>query len=636
MKTTLPALPDHIQPTYEHLERYLPHLWPAAGSALESRLHAHFPALYEQFNALYHHRSDMFYHLLELLQTVFKAAKARPDELIQLDQAREEHIDYFSSNRMVGAVGYVDLYAGNLQGLRAKLPALKQLGVTYLHLMPLFTCPENNSDGGYAVSDFRRVRADLGTMSELAELTAELRADGISVCLDYILNHTSDEHDWAKRALAGEKEYQDFFWMFENRDLPDQYEHNLREIFPEQAPGNFLWNETLQRWVWTTFNHFQWDLNYTNPAVLNAMLGEMLFLANQGVEVLRLDAVAFIWKQLGTPCENLPQAHQLVRVLNAAAKIAAPALTFKSEAIVHPDDIIKYIDVDESQLSYNPTFMALLWEALATRDVRMLQYAMSKRFDLPPHCAWINYIRVHDDIGWSFADEDAIDLGIQPFDHRQFLNQFYTGQFEGSFARGVPFNYNPITKDMRISGTTASLCGLESALDDAELTQEAIARILLMHGIILACEGIPLIYLGDEIATLNDYTYEKDPHQVNDSRWVHRPRYDNERFIDAQSGNGAPAQVYQGLQTLIQARKQLDAVVAEGEHTDFTWAGNVHVLKVSRGHRFTLLTNFSEHPQTIELPAHMRRAQDTISGTTLSDETHVTLAGLQQMWLIKP
>lgn len=634
MKTPLPPLPDHIQPTYERLERYLPHLWPKPGSTLETRLHAHFPALYEQFNALYHQRSDMFFHLLELLQTVFMAAKTRPDALIKLDQTREKDVDYFSSNCMVGAVAYVDLYAGNLKGLRSKLPALKKLGITYLHLMPLFNCPENNSDGGYAVSDFRSVRADLGTMSELAQLTAELRADGISVCLDYILNHTSDEHDWAKRALAGEKEYQDFFWMFENRDLPDQYERNLREIFPEQAPGNFLWNETLQRWVWTTFNHFQWDLNYTNPAVLNAMLGEMLFLANQGVEVLRLDAVAFIWKQLGTPCENLPQAHQLVRVLNAAAKIAAPALTFKSEAIVHPDDIIKYIDVDESQLSYNPTFMALLWEALATRDVRILQYAMSKRFDLPAHCAWINYIRVHDDIGWSFADEDAIDLGIQPFDHRQFLNQFYTGQFEGSFARGVPFNYNPITKDMRISGTTASLCGLESALGDADLTQDAVARILLMHGIILACEGIPLIYLGDEIATINDYTYENNPHQANDSRWVHRPHYDNDRFIASQSGDSASAQVYRGLQTLIHARKQLDNTVEAGERTEFKWAGNIHVLNISRGNRFTVLTNFSEAPQTVELPIHMRNARDTISGTTLPNESHVTLAGLQQLWLI--
>ena len=635
MKTNLPPLPDHIQPTYERVARYLPHLWPAAGDALELRLHAHFPTLYEHFNALYHQRSDMFFHLLELLRTVLVAAKARPESLVELDAAREQHIDYFSSNQMVGAVGYVDLYAGDLKGLRDKLPELKALGITYLHLMPLFECPENKSDGGYAVSNFRAVRADLGTMSELAQLTAELRAEGISVCLDYILNHTSDEHEWAKRALAGEKEYQDFFWMFESRDLPDQYERNLREIFPEQAPGNFLWNETLQRWVWTTFNHFQWDLNYTNPAVLNAMIGEMLFLANQGVEVLRLDAVAFIWKQLGTPCENLPQAHQLVRVMNAAAKIATPALTFKSEAIVHPDDIIKYIDVDESQLSYNPTFMALLWEALATRDVRMLQYSMSKRFDLPPHCAWINYIRVHDDIGWSFADEDAIDLGIQPFNHRQFLNQFYTGQFEGSFARGVPFNYNPITQDMRISGTTASLCGLETALGDEALTEQAVARILLMHGIILACEGIPLIYLGDDIAMLNDYSYENDPHQANDSRWVHRPRYDEVRFTEVHSSNSPQALVYRGLQQRVQLRKQLDAHVSSNERTNFQWAGNLHVLNVSRGDRFTVLTNFSENPQTIEVPVHLHGARDGLTGMVVPTDSNLTLAGLQQMWLVK-
>lgn len=629
------SLPNHIAPVLTRLKRYLPDIWPAQDSAIEARLLENFPALYESFNDLYQNRSDMFYHLLELMRTILNAANERPPALIELDASRSMQPDYFLSNQMVGAVCYVDLYAGNLKGLRKKLPSLKALGITYLHLMPLFECPENNSDGGYAVSDFRRVRPDLGTMDELASLTAELRADGISVCLDYILNHTSDEHIWAKRALAGEKEYQDYFWLFENRNIPDQFERTLREIFPEQAPGNFVWNESMQRWVWTTFNHFQWDLNYKNPAVLNAMLGEMLFLANQGVEILRLDAVAFLWKELNTPCENLPQAHLIVRVMNAAARIATPALTFKSEAIVHPDDIIKYIDVAESQLSYNPTYMALLWEALATRDVRLVQYAMSRRFELPQHCAWINYIRVHDDIGWSFADEDASDLGIEPFAHRQFLNQFYTGKFDGSFARGVPFNFNPITLDMRISGTTASLCGLEAAGDDATLTTDAVARILLMHGAIMATQGVPLIYLGDDVATLNDYSYIENPHQSNDSRWIHRPKFDKTRATQAKKGKSAPAQVYSGLKHLIGLRQSLDNHIKHNADTRFDWSGNVHVLQITRGDGLMWLANFSEKPQTITLPEQWRNSHNLFDDSTVSTQSTLSLNGLQQLWLVR-
>jgi amylosucrase len=316
--------------------------------------------------------------------------------------------------------------------------------------------------------------------------------------------------------------------MFPDRQMPDAYDAHLREIFPDVRRGSFSYRPEIDRWVWTTFHSFQWDLNYRNPVVFNRMAEEMLFLANAGVEVLRLDAVAFTWKELDTSCENLPGAHLLIQAFNALARIAAPTLLFKSEAIVHPDDVARYIAPYECQLSYNPLLMALLWEALATRDVRLLQRSMQRRFAISPQCAWVNYVRCHDDIGWTFDDQDAAALGIQGFDHRQFLNAFYTGRFPGSFARGLPFQYNPTTRDMRISGTCASLAGLEKALreeTDAEV-ELAIRRILVMHSVILSIGGIPLIYLGDEVGTLNDYGYRTDPARAEDSRWVHRPAAD--------------------------------------------------------------------------------------------------------------
>ncbi len=335
--------------------------------------------------------------------------------------------------------------------------------------------------------------------------------------------------------------------------------------------------------MWTTFNNFQWDLNYANPDVFRAMLGELLAIANVGVEILRLDAVAFIWKQMGTPCEGLPQVHDVIRAYNALARIAAPALLFKSEAIVHPAEVARYIAPEEAPISYNPTLMALLWESLATRSVRLLHHSMQRRFDLPEGCSWVNYVRCHDDIGWTFADEDAWELGINGFDHRQFLNQFYTGRFPGSFARGVPFNYNPITKDMRISGMCASLAGLEHALDihnDHECDL-ALRRIALIHAVILSAGGIPLIYLGDEIAMLNDYSYADDPNKADDSRWVHRCRFDWERAAERTDPDTEAGRITQTLRALIAIRKGTPAF-ANGS-TQFLATRNDHVLGYVRG-----------------------------------------------------
>ena len=317
---------------------------------------------------------------------------------------------------MLGGVLYVDRYAGDLAGVRRLIPYFEELGLTYLHLMPLFDAPPENSDGGYAVSSYRAVDPALGTMEELRDLATELRAHGIALVVDFIFNHTSDEHAWARAARAGDPEHEAFYWIFPDRTMPDAYERTVREIFPDDHPGSFVPVPTPdglgERWVWATFHSFQWDLNYANPAVFRAMAAEMLFLANQGVDILRMDAVAFIWKQLGTSCESLPQAHLLLQAFNAVCRIAAPAVLFKSEAIVHPDEVVEYISVDECQLSYDPLQMALIWSSLATRDGRLLQQALERRHALPPGTSWVGYVRSHDDIGWTFADEDAAELGI--------------------------------------------------------------------------------------------------------------------------------------------------------------------------------------------------------------------------------
>ncbi|MBE0698443.1 MAG: alpha-amylase family protein, partial [Anaerolineaceae bacterium] len=438
---------------------------PAGWEQFTRRLHTHFKVLFELYYNLYSSRYDFFFFIEDLLISLAHAWFERTADLRELDTLREENPLWFHSNQMLGGIIYVDLFAGNLEGVRQKIPYFQELGLTYLHLMPLFKAPEGENDGGYAVSSYREVEPALGTIGELNSLSRDLRAAGISLIVDLVFNHTSDEHRWALRAKGGDEEYQDFFRIFPDRTGPDAYEHTLREIFPDEHAGAFTFfpelpipgSEQRGAWVWTTFHSYQWDLNYANPAVFNRMTEEMLFLANQGVEVLRLDAVAFTWKEMGTTCENLPGAHTLIRAFNAVARIASPALLFKSEAIVHPDEVAKYIDPQECQLSYNPLLMALLWNTVATRDSSLLSQALANRYAIEPGCAWVNYVRCHDDIGWTFSDEDAAQLGVNGGDHRRFLNDFYRGRFQGSFARGLPFQENPKTGDCRISGTCASL-----------------------------------------------------------------------------------------------------------------------------------------------------------------------------------
>jgi glycosidase len=581
---------------------------PQEWQAFRSRLDEHFPRLFNLFIRLYGDQFDFFYYIETLLTNLAQSWIDRPAELKELDRARQANPDWYQSNQMMGGVCYVDLFAKNLKGLRRRIPYFKELGLSYLHLMPLFDCPQKENDGGYAISSYRNLNPKLGTLEELTGLASDLRHNGISLVLDFVFNHTSNEHEWAQKARAGELEFQEYYHMFPDRLLPDDYEKSLREIFPDEHPGAFTWFPDIKRWVWTTFHSYQWDLNYNNPAVFIAMVQEMLALGNIGVEVLRLDAVAFLWKRMGTTCENLPEAHMMIQAFNSAARIAAPALLFKSEAIVHPDEVARYINPGECQISYNPLLMALLWETLATREVQLLNSSLSSRFLIPPGCAWVNYVRVHDDIGWTFSDEDAARLGINGYSHRQFLNSFYTGRFAGSFGRGLPFQENPKTGDCRISGTCASLAGLEKALhEETEHEVElAIGRILLMHGIIMTIGGIPLLYLGDEIGMLNDYSYRNEPSKEHDSRWIHRPKTDWNKVKLRKDPATIEGRVYQGLQSLIKLRKS--EPVFSGHETEIIECNNPHVFGFLRSHlgeRILVLANFSENMQNI--PANLLR-----------------------------
>lgn len=611
------------------------------------RYELHLPDVLRPLTKLYGERSDFVAHLENLLGIVARAYASRPEELRLLDLRRASEPDWFQQPDMIGYVCYVDRFAETLAGIRDKIPYLKELGVTYLHLMPLLQPRPGPNDGGYAVMDYRQVNPAYGTMDDLRELATALRREGISLCVDLVCNHTAKEHEWARKAVAGDPVYQDYYYLFPDRTLPDQYEMTLPEVFPDFAPGNFTYYESFQRWVWTTFNEYQWDLNYTNPAVLAEMLDIMLFLANQGVEILRLDAVAFMWKRLRTDCQNQPEAHAILQAFRALTRIAAPGLLFKAEAIVSPDKLLPYLGLGEAtskecEIAYHNSFMVLLWSSLAERRVVLMTHALQNMPDTPVSCAWLTYVRCHDDIGWAVRDEDAAAIGLSGFLHRAFLSDFYSGRFPGTFARGVTFQHNPKTGDRRISGTLASLAGLQAALEQRNWHEADLAarRILLLHAMILAFNGIPLIYMGDELALLNDKSYLDDPSLADDNRWIHRPRMDWHKAGQRHDGETVTARIFHETCKMIRARKHTLSLHAEAR-CYAVWTHNEQVfglIRASARGRLLALANFTERRQVV--PRHRIHDMgfkgeliDRLEGETLDSWSDLQLEPYQALWL---
>ncbi|NTW40190.1 MAG: alpha-amylase, partial [Cellulomonadaceae bacterium] len=519
----------------------------------ELRVERWWPDLHDGLAAVYpaHEVDELEARLLHLAAVAFRD---REPELARLDTARTLDPTWFQSQTMVGYACYADRFAGDLAGVRGKIDYLRELGVTYLHLMPILAPREGDNDGGYAVADYRSVRSDLGTMDDLRELAAALRENGISLVADLVLNHVAREHAWARAAREGDERYRRYFYTFDDRTEPDAFERTLPEVFPDFAPGNFTWDDELGSWVWTTFNAWQWDTNWTNPDVFYEYADIVLFLAAAGVEVIRLDAIAFVWKTLGTSCQNRPEVHAITQALRAVVKIAAPAVIFKAEAIVAPSDLVQYLGQGShhgklSDLAYHNSLMVQIWSMLASQDARLAVRALQSIPAAPSTTAWITYVRCHDDIGWAIDDGDANAVGLDGYLHRSFLSDWYTGQFPGSPARGVVFQYNPATGDRRVSGSAAALAGIDAAVaaDDDEATRSAIDRLLLAHAVVMGFGGIPVLWMGDELALPNDDGWALEPGHQDDSRWVHRPRMPWGRAESRHTQGTVAATVFAGV-----------------------------------------------------------------------------------------
>ncbi len=619
-----------------------------------TRLGANFYAIHSLFVTLYGHRDDVKFQLLRLVETMARGYIDRSSVLESLDIQREDDYNWFLSQKWVGMAVYSNGFAENLSDLVNKIGYFQELGINMVHILPILRCPAGKSDGGYAISDFRQIDERVGTIADLRQIAEEFRKRDILLVLDIVLNHTSDEHDWAKRAIAGEQHYRDYYHIFESRDIPDVFEQSMPEIFPESAPGNFTWNEAMGQWVMTVFHDYQWDLNYSNPAVFIEMLDVLLFWANQGVDVLRLDAVAFLWKKLGTTCQNERKAHLILQLMKDCCQVTAPGVLFIAEAIVAPTEITKYFGEDaivakECEIAYNATLMALLWDSVATRNTRLLSQGLKSLPNKLERATWLNYVRCHDDIGFGFDDRDIEQAGYEPRAHRRFLIDYFKGDFD-AIPRGLAFMPNDTTGDARICGSLASLVGLESALEskDQKLIATAISRILLMHSIILSFGGIPLIYNGDALGVLNDYSFYHDPSKCNDNRWVHRPKINWDRAELRRKQGTVEFSIFTAMTKMIAIRKEISAF-ADFNNREILQLDHEYLLAFVRFNHLRpselvlVVANFNDQPRFLDLDGLVPsvfsshdRLIDLHSGRSPSQSaSRIVLQAYQFYWLTK-
>ena len=598
-----------------------------------SRFAKHKDELEWLFMELYHNREGL--EVLE--QEMAEAYNARSAELKALDKARSADPEWYKRGNMFGMTMYTDLFAGNLKELAKKLPYLKEQKLTYLHLMPLLQMPHPHNDGGYAVEDFDTVDPALGTNKDLENLTRELRKAGISLCLDFVMNHTSEDHEWAKKARQGDGEYMSRYFFYNNREIPDEYEKTVPQVFPTTAPGNFTWLPDIGHYVMTTFYPYQWDLNYGNPRVFNEMMYNFLFLANQGMDVIRIDAVPYIWKELGTPCRNLKQVHTIVRMMRMIAEIVCPSVVLLGEVVMEPEKVVPYfgtVEKPECHMLYNVTTMATTWNSIATRDIRLLKKQMDIVNSLPKQYTFLNYLRCHDDIGWGLDFATLKDWGMDEPDHKRYLNDFFTGKHPGSDSRGELYNDDPVTQDARFCGTTASMCGIEAALFEKndEKLERGIREDLMLHAYMLTQSGIPMLYSSDEVGRLNDYSYKDDPDKAADSRYIHRGAFQWDLAKKRKSKTSVEGQIFQTLSRMEQIRRQES--VFDKDCDVYTY--DVHddsilcILRQKGNERFIGIFNFSDSEKTAWMQEE-ETFRDLITGQTL-ELKDVVLPAYGFMW----
>ena len=602
--------------------------------------------LFNGFMSLYHNE-QMYENLIDRLFTFYQE---RSSKLKDLDNVKLKNPGWFHSNDMVSYQIYVEKFAGNLKNIESKLDYLENLKIKMLFMMPVLKSPNGKSDGGFAVSDYHSIQPELGTMNDLEHLFDELHKRKIWGMIDVATNHTSDEHEWAKRAKAGEKEYQDRYYFYDNWLTPNEFEQTMTEIFPETAPGNFTWVPECKKIVLTTFYPYQWDLNYRNPIVFQEIVCNLLFLANKGVDAMFFDSQDYVWKEIGTSCRNLPQSYLITRMIKLILEIVCPGVVICCEYYPKTQDSYQQFvsnikKQNEVHITSETSWVGHLWRANLTRDVTMLKDFIVNLNKIG--CVPLNSVRTHDEINWSFGQViQEKNYILRHISLLRFLNDYYSGYMPYSQSRGLICYENLVTGEARISGRSASLAGLEIAIEEKNQKKidNSINRILMLHALSLSIPGVPMIYSGDEIGEINNYSYTQNDETKDDPRFLNRNVFNWEKAKLVETKDSVESKIFNGLRKMIKAR---------GKHIEFSLNSNLEMIdckdttvlifkrykknieegKTSKKYLLCII-NFYEFPRTIHLDIE-GEFKDIISGDIFATLTDITLKPYGWYWLSK-
>ena len=369
------------------------------------------------------------------------------------------------------------------------------------------------------------------------------------------------------------------------------------------------------------------------------MTENMLYLCNCGVDIIRLDAVPYIWKELYTNCRNRPQVHTLVRIMRIATELVAPGTLLLGEVVMEPKEVVPYfgtVDKPECHMLYNVTTMASTWHTVATHDVRLLKNQLEKVFSLPKEYIFLNYLRCHDDIGWGLDYPFLSQFGVEEVAHKHFLNEYFQGRIYGSESRGELYNDDPRLGDARLCGTTASLCGIEAAeyeKNEGKLDQ-GIRMDIMLHAFLLTLSGPPVLYSGDEIGALNDYTYHEDGLKCTDSRYLHRGKLKWDEVAKRKDSKSREGRIFKALLKLEKLRVNHKVFDSPAD----TWiveTYNNQVLGIGRylnGEKLIALFNFDGLNQTAWIEEN-EDYTDIVTGKPCSSK-HVVVPPYGFVWMV--
>ena len=473
-----------------------------SGKTINKKFIDKFSMYYDELKWLYIELYNNEFTFSRLCDNMEKAYSKRSADLKKLDKVREEDKQWYKSPDMVGTMIYADDFADTLSGVQKKLGFVQKLNINMLHLMPFLDSPKAASDNGKAVSNYKKIRSDLGKMEDLKSLAQACHRKNICICSDFIMNHTSSSHIWAKKAQNGEGEYMSRYFFYDNPDIPNSYDLTVPQVYPATAPGNFTYIPEIDHFVMTTFYPYEWDLNYSNPKVFNEMVNNLLFLANQGIDMFKLKDISYIWKEIGTNCRNLKQVHTIIRMLRIITEVVCPGVLLMGDAEGSLEDIVSYFgteDKPECHLVIDKDASDTIWHTMATGNCKLIKRRLDKVNTVSKDNIFVNYLRSFDPIDWRLDYDILKEDEIDPAAHRKYLNDFFTGKITEGIAYGEIVNDDPIVMEDKLEGSVMALCGLKTvsaSLDDSSI-ETAIRKIILLYAYLMMEAGIPWVHCAD-------------------------------------------------------------------------------------------------------------------------------------------